>query len=176
MYNSSSRVQRGPSSGTGTPASCRHQHFVLYACPSWRPNPVGLSPAWGLFLSQDSCSWLPELGPRIHPTRGPLSPLVLHAQSLFFLLCFANRRLCWGRSGSDRNELMCLLQAQNWVLSFPGGDGGGGSLLPSLLQWPPFTVSQAAAGPRRLTRLHLISRMPTLMALLGRTLNSLLSF
>lgn len=21
---------------------------------------------------------------------------------------------------------MCLLQAQNWVLSFPGGDGGGG--------------------------------------------------
>lgn len=58
--------------------------------------------------------------------RGPLSPLVLHAQSLLCLLCFANMRLCWGRSGSDRNELMCLLQAQNWVLSFPGGDGGGG--------------------------------------------------
>lgn len=51
MYNSSSRVQRGPSPGTGTPASCRHQRFILYACPSRRPNPVGLSPAWGLFLS-----------------------------------------------------------------------------------------------------------------------------
>lgn len=145
MCNSSPRVQRGPSPSSGTPASCRHQRFLLYACPSWRPNPVGLFPAWGLFLSRilaPGClSWGPE---STLCAQGPLSPLVLHAQSLFFLLCFANRRLCKGRSGSDRNELMCLLQAQNWVLSFPGEDGGGGSLLPSLLWWPPFTVSQAA--------------------------------
>lgn len=161
IHNSSSLGQMGPSHHSGGPASCQALGFSFCASLSWRPQPYGHWPlsSLGLVSVQDSCSWLPELGPRIIPVQSPLSPLLGMPSLPSFSFVLPTRGSA--RAGPDQTGMSSCVyskQRENWVLALPGGDGGGGTCLsrrrdPSCLlccRDPHSQCLRLLAGPRRL--------------------------